>query len=243
MQKVRRLLVGLLMFGVIYWISLYVVPRLGLIRQIRAAQPWIGPGDVTQVCFLLLSLFLMLRLGRGRLGAFGFRGVSLRWIGKALLTALLVSVPISLVGMILIGLLSGPRPGEAPGEGPLGGGFLGTVLSVWILASACEEVFYRGLLQSYLDPLREWSIRIGRRSLGLHIVLPALAFGLGHLCLWGMLPRPMVVLILVSATVLGLLAGHYRDRTGSLIPAYCVHVMFNVTGMLLGMLLAHLGPA
>jgi membrane protease YdiL (CAAX protease family) len=42
----------------------------------------------------------------------------------------------------------------------------------------------------------------------------------------------MVVLIVISATALGFIAGYFRERTNSLMPAIAVHMTFNiVTGV------------
>jgi membrane protease YdiL (CAAX protease family) len=38
--------------------------------------------------------------------------------------------------------------------------------------------------------------------------------------------------VIVLTTLLGLVAGYYREKTGSLIPAIIIHALFNVGGML-----------
>jgi membrane protease YdiL (CAAX protease family) len=47
----------------------------------------------------------------------------------------------------------------------------------------------------------------------------------------------MVVFIVINATILGLLAGYYRETSGSIIPAIAVHMTFNVVGAGLPMVL------
>jgi membrane protease YdiL (CAAX protease family) len=69
-----------------------------------------------------------------------------------------------------------------------------------------------------------------------HISLPvalcAVCFGLGHLCLYGRVPDMLLISILVSTTVAGLVAGYYREQTGSLLPAIAAHMTFNIVGTL-----------
>jgi membrane protease YdiL (CAAX protease family) len=43
---------------------------------------------------------------------------------------------------------------------------------------------------------------------------------------------PKTILICISATLLGIVAGTYRQASGSLIPAILVHLLFNVGGTL-----------
>lgn len=113
-----------------------------------------------------------------------------------------------------------------------------TILFVWLYASVAEELLYRGLLQGLLAAWSERGVRLfGRWFLGLPVWISAIAFGLGHLPLWRMM-GPMTIAICLSATALGLIAGHYRQQSRSLLPAVIVHTLFNIGGTLPGWLLA-----
>ena len=125
-------------------------------------------------------------------------------------------------------------------KGPWTGGLPQTVLFVWIIASICEEVFYRGLLQGVLDPLRKYGVRVLGVRFTAPVALCAVAFGLGHLCLRGMVPTPMLIAILISTTALGFIAGYFREKTGSLVPAIAAHMTFNVVGTLMPLLVRSL---
>ena len=48
----------------------------------------------------------------------------------------------------------------------------------------------------------------------------------------------MTIAICVSAGLLGLVAGYYRQQTQSLLPAIIVHALFNIGGTLPGWLLS-----
>ena len=38
--------------------------------------------------------------------------------------------------------------------------------------------------------------------------------------------------VIVLTSLLGIVAGYYREKTGSLIPAIIIHALFNIGGML-----------
>jgi membrane protease YdiL (CAAX protease family) len=49
----------------------------------------------------------------------------------------------------------------------------------------------------------------------------------------------MVALVVPTATILGFIAGYFREKTGSIVPAIVAHFVFNVVGAgipMLGML-------
>jgi membrane protease YdiL (CAAX protease family) len=85
-------------------------------------------------------------------------------------------------------------------------------------------------------------VRIRRLHLSLPVIVAALFFAAMHIPLLIMGIDPwMGVSILVSAFLLGLIAGFYRERSGSLLPAYVAHMLANVFGMGIGHLLGRAG--
>lgn len=125
----------------------------------------------------------------------------------------------------------------APGEAKDVSSFLGLsrvqeILFVWVYASVSEEVLARGLLQSLLRPLARVRLPIGGgRHLSFPVVLSAAFFGCMHVVLSDVLGSA-VVAVIVLTTLLGLVAGYYRERTGGLVPAIIVHSLFNIGGSL-----------
>jgi len=93
----------------------------------------------------------------------------------------------------------------------------GTVLTILFWSSAmvtapiAEELFFRGVLQSFLTALL--------RSRWRGIALSALCFGLVHM------PQPHAIPALVF---LGLVIGYAYERTGSLVPPILMHMLFNL---------------
>jgi len=102
------------------------------------------------------------------------------------------------------------------------------VLTVWIIASTCEEVFYRGLIQGFLEPLKERGFRIFKVRVSLPAAASAVLFGLGHFCLLGMAGLPFVLVIVLSCTATGFVCAYFREKTGSLVPAVAAHMTANI---------------
>ncbi len=122
---------------------------------------------------------------------------------------------------------------EGMGKAPFTDSLLKNIISIWILVSMIEEIFYRGFLQTFLNPLKDIGLKLGKVYLSLPIITAAIMFVLMHLCLLGKMPDRMVYFVIVNAFILGLIAGYYREKSRSLIPAYFVHLAFNIVGMMI----------
>jgi hypothetical protein len=110
---------------------------------------------------------------------------------------------------------AGYRPGGHPTLDALEQGQpTATVAALWagalLVAPVAEELFFRGVLQTVLVGLL--------RSRWWGIAAASLAFGFVHLS------QPHAVPALV---LLGVLIGYVFERTGSLLPAVVIHVLFN----------------
>ena len=107
------------------------------------------------------------------------------------------------------------------------------LLFVWIASTISEEIFTRGWAQGALDRWR--GVRFGGYSLP--VITAAVLFGSMHATLVSRGVDVLTTVIVVgSATLLGLIAGKLRERHGGLAPAIAVHMSFNVGGAIGGML-------
>jgi uncharacterized protein len=101
-----------------------------------------------------------------------------------------------------------------------------------VLVPVGEELVFRGLLLGILlDRLRRGpGVGAGDR---LAILYSALAFGAAHAsnALFGVTPSFVVVQVVV-ATLLGLILGHLRVRTGSLLAPVFLHTLVNGINLL-----------
>lgn len=217
-DKPIRILSGIGITAAIAIVSMYSG------RVISLPKDGFFPGSfITHSLMLLLSLAVIGLGFRGRFSEFGLTVANYRFRSKILLWVLPTGILSSLA-------LLAPEAGDSPG-------FLGDmtklqlVVFVWFYASLCEEVLTRGLLQTLLSANDSSGTR--NRIFTMPVVVSGLVFGAMHLVLIGPLGKMAVVPIILT-TLLGFLAAHYREKTGSLIPAFIVHALFNVGGMLPG---------
>ena len=235
MSSTMRVVAGFVLWAFIYGVSLYLIPGLAPVRGLREACPWLGSGDVTQFFFLAFSITAMWIIGRGQLGQFGFKLVGPGKLVKPALISAGVSGGLFILGIVAMNIFEGgpPSGGSAEAEGAahrMMPSFLKTLISIWIIASTCEEIFYRGLVQTLLEPLRRYSIAFLKIRLTAPVLISGIVFGLGHLCLMRMFGGVFLVEIIISCCVVGIVAAYYREKTGSLLPAIAAHVAANVVG-------------
>jgi membrane protease YdiL (CAAX protease family) len=178
---------------------------------------------------LVASLALMLLLSRGRPARFGLR-LPARF---AVAPLVLLSCGIPAAAALLAALL--------PGEGltfTAGYSLPQLVTGVWIYASLAEETLTRGLILGFLAPLGRRGLRAGRLFLSAPVLVAAGFFAALHLGLFSLgVDAPTVLQVVILAFALGLVAGHYRERSGSLLPAFLAHTLANATGWAIDRLL------
>jgi membrane protease YdiL (CAAX protease family) len=106
-----------------------------------------------------------------------------------------------------------------------------------VYASIAEEVLTRGLIQGYLNSYSNSGMQIANVFLSIPVLVGALFFGLMHLATLTLgLDFITVVATVVSATIVGIIAGYYCEKTGSLLPAILIHMLFNIAGSLVGIM-------
>lgn len=187
----------------------------------------------TQSLELALSLLAIALLGRGCFGDYGFRLPKSEYFSTSGLAQLLMPVLGALgVGMaasIAILILGGSgNPMVKQLSLPQ------IILFVWIFSSIIEEVFTRGFLQSHLSigasTERLPVFRVSRPTL-----IAAAFFAAMHLVLFiSGIDAVSIIVTLLFTFSLGLLAGHQRERSGSLLPAIGIHMLGNIGGFLGG---------
>ena len=234
----RRTFWAIALFLSVYCLAVMIVPSLCMLLGLAGMCPWlVKTGLVSQFTFLIASLTLMAVIGRGDLTGYGLRFAGAGYVIRAILIS--AAAMLVLISPMVIMALANPQAtaedSEGSGFGPEG--LLQTILFVWLIASVCEEVFYRGLLQGFLCPLTSYGVRLLKVYISFPVAFCAVSFGLGHLCLLGTVPGPLLAGILISTTTAGFIAGYYREQTGSLVPAIAAHMTFNVVGTMVPLLL------
>jgi len=158
-------------------------------------------------------------------GDFGFRRSRGGWFRLA-------------VGAVVLGILSTLLV-KAIGGGGLDAALAGArpveIVLLLLVATCVEEFFVRGWIQGFLEPLRDRRIGIGDATISVPVATGALAFGAMHLSLTrSAIDAATIACVLAFTTLLGLLAGLARERSGSLGPAIATHLAGNIGGVLGG---------
>jgi membrane protease YdiL (CAAX protease family) len=209
-RAIRATGLTLLLFVAVYLPTSAIARALHL--QLAATVPFV-------MFFTFVTACLFIRgLASRRHEAVAQYGINVPAV-RHIVSAVIVSVPISIVTALLLS-----RVHES---GPLAGLSLApwlVVLYFVVGAPVQEELIFRGLLQTTLAtriaPLTAPSSMYGVVAL----LLVALLFGSIHLVV-----GPYTA---VAAFILGAIAGEFRRRSGSLIPAIICHAFFNLAGII-----------
>lgn len=211
-MKIQALKAVLLVIG--FFLLVYV-PTFAIVGFIKPSITIAVPLTIVISFVLAISIIAIRVLISGSWREHGFRLSERRYI----LAAIVIGLPLGLVLTFIDHAIS-------PGD-PLGIGHL----KVWMLviyfligSSIQEEVIFRGLLQTVLAKHLNLKVGVAGKTLSLAVLLIALLFGLIHLEV-----GPFTAF---AAFLLAVLAGELRHRSGSLLPAVLVHVIFNASGLL-----------
>jgi membrane protease YdiL (CAAX protease family) len=215
-------------------LGLLVVAFIGAVMSLAAVMrggkppqdPWLV-FPLNHLSMAFASVLLCCVVSRGNLDRYGFTRGRFRFNPRLLLWTLggvLGAVFLSLSGAGGVMAFQDLTPVQI-------------VVLTWLLASVAEEIYARGLIQGYLEPLRPLGLRVWRMQLSLPMLFGAAWFAALHLSVLTLGANLLTVaIIIVYAFVLGLVAGHQREKTGSLIPAVLMHSLFNIGGTAIGWL-------
>lgn len=214
-------LLGLLVLGLYSSVNMF----LGQHPDPVLSSQW-TVGCLSPVAGLVFCVLIMLALSKGRLSGYGFRIAGNLQIKRVAILGLVIGVLMTLLEPLL-------AIEEHAAVADLS--FVQIVVIVWLGASIFEEVLTRGLIQGILTPLTKHGFTLFGLRISLPVLVSALFFGLMHL---GLLSLGMglysVLYVVIFAFILGLMAGYYREKTGSLIPAVILHMFGNVGGTCAG---------
>jgi membrane protease YdiL (CAAX protease family) len=225
-MKFARLALGVMLALLVAALGMMLV-SVGGVRPTMSGSGWLSSGITMQAAMLVVSLIFILALSRGRPALYGFR-VPTRGQIK---TAMVVGSIAAIITHVVVAVVWRVLPPSTGHPGTAGASFLQIVITVWIIASICEEVLYRGLVQSFLEPLGTHGLEVFGIRLSLPVIAAAILFGCMHMMLLaGGADGFLVGGIVGTAIVVGLVAGYHREKSGSLVPAILVHMLFNAYG-------------
>lgn len=197
-----------------------VLIKLGNVSKADAQIAAIPLIIFISVAIALAAMMFLARRSHLTLAAYGFKSTTLRQLALALVLGLVFALGLRALSRIL----------------PLGASAdLGdlrqwqVILFFWIAAPVQEETIFRGLIQSVVELRQPLLLKLGRVTLPFPVLVSALLFAVVHIAtvrLGASLSEALFVVC--GAFVLGILAGWLRWKSGSLLPAILVHVLFNV---------------
>ena len=187
-------------------------------------------GAIFKILLALISLFIIALIPKKDLKSFGFcLPKRLNYLKLVGITFVVTLGGIFLLAPLYMGFLSNVFQVKMSGGFNLGSSVWVMIIGVWFWSSVTEEIFSRGMVQSLLQDLTKYRFL----GLSLPVWISAILFGAGHLTVFKLSSSPFFVMFIVSnATIMGLLAAYYREKSGSIIPAIIVHILANVFGSL-----------
>lgn len=223
MRIFGRIIVALLMAIIILIVASAFMMSLPNASQLLEKYPWLM-GFIPHTSMLVISTLILLILGRGKLGQYGYKLPTNFSFPQIVILPLIVGI----IANVILSFLPSTESFM-----PEGYSFGHIVLFIWLYASICEEIYTRGLIQGYLKPLANHAIVVFKIRLSLPVIIGAAYFSLIHLMAFAASLNPITLIVfLIIAFVLGMIAGYQLEKTGSLIPAIIVHMMFNISGSL-----------
>lgn len=230
MKTLSGVLIAILLLILVDLPARGVLAALG--THLSTAPWWLKPA-IRQGIELLMVILTIVVIWKGEFWLFGFRFSGQLKVWKSIL----FSLPLFLLSMIIGGICAGlitALVGETSFYDFGNLNLLQQIIKVWILASIVEEIVFRGLILTYLSSCIPHSFSFFRLRISYATLIAALMFSLAHLVL---LTRgagaAQIVMIEIFTFILGVAAGYFREKTGSLVPAIIIHMLFNVWGSVL----------
>jgi len=170
-----------------------------------------------KLAMVIVSLVLMALIGRDR-RTWGFVAPR-EWFLSTMLPICGAGMLGALATATILGLGLPPLAGLSELSVPT------LVLVIWFGSTIAEEIFVRGLIQGWMQPLTA-----GEH--GGRVLASGILFGAMHLGLFaGDTDARTAVTIVVATTLLGLICAWSRERSGSLVGPLTAHFAFNACGV------------
>ena len=185
-------------------------------------------GKLTQIaiCFLVVAW-----IGSSQWHRYGLRLSQDAGTGRRA-TMLAVALPITLFAGVLVLLVLGVVDKTTIIGLSYRAPFWEGLFFQFVLVGIAEELWFRGMLQSYLDQLLPGHVRVWGANLGWGFVLTALMFVLVHVI--EARTGPVRILTDTSSAIMvfpfAVIAGYLRSYTGSLLLPIVLHGLFDGLG-------------
>lgn len=221
MRPLEKLQVPLafVLFYLTYFVLGKYVYQIPSLRDFGTTFPVI----LMQLTFLISSLFSILILPKS-FRQFGFT-VARFSLPRVALSIFVLQLPPNII--LAFAVANGSPLFQSSGS------YWIIILTYLICSPLAEEIFYRGLVQTLLEPLSGYQIRIFKFALSAPVIISALLFSVIHAYAYSYLKSfeiQSIIMNFTMITLLGLICGYLREKHGSLLPAICAHALYNLLG-------------
>jgi len=173
-----------------------------------------------EVPMLLIAIFMIRRLSKGKFGNYGFN------LGSRDLK-LAFSIVVGIVFALFMALID-YLPPIVQGRFEIGydltfTNVLGTLSFMWIFVGIAEETLSRGLIQTYLMKNMSGDVKIASWNIKRATILSGAIFGLSHFFNIYRKPLEFVIPQMIYATVFGIIVGYVYQETQSLAGPIVMH--------------------
>ncbi|TFG27558.1 CPBP family intramembrane metalloprotease [Candidatus Thorarchaeota archaeon] len=218
--------ISMVIYAASFAVMVAVAKRRKIEPNITLTNPWISSAIVSPVV-LGLSLFAIFLLSMGMLPLWGFQVPTFEVMIQLSVIGIFAAVVIVLVSEHI-----SPTPEKMSPPSDRRGRFIFFIVIV-LLASIAEEMLFRGFLQNILDNTLLLALDFGWFTITGGAVVSAIFFGMIHVAPAKQMGSSVPVLV-ISAAILGLIAGVFLTFSGSMILPIIVHIEFNLVGFILG---------
>jgi membrane protease YdiL (CAAX protease family) len=232
----RTLSTILIALALLLVVDLPVRGILAALSSVLTSAAWWVKPLIRQILEVAIAMVLMVVINRtADFQKYGFHFSGNLSIWKSIIFAPVLFILSLIIGGVFASIMTvlagGPTPTYDFGNMTL----FQTIIRVWILASIAEEIIFRGLILTYLSSRIDTSFSIFRVRITHSTLIAAIFFSLAHFMLLTKgAGAAQMAFIAIMTFILGIGAGYFREKTGSLVPAVIMHMLFNVFGQLMG---------
>ena len=218
--------VSMVIYAAAFAVMVTVVKKRKQEANVTLTHPWMSSAIVSPVvlCLSLLAIYL---LSMGMLPLWGFQLPTVEVLGLFSTIGIVTAICVVLASEHI-----SPTPEKMNPPSDMRGRIQFFVVIV-LLASIAEEMLFRGFLQNILDNSLLLAINLGWFSITGGAIISAIVFGMIHIAPAKQMGSSVPVLV-ISAMILGLLAGIFLTASGSIILPIILHLEFNLIGFILG---------
>ncbi|RKX65172.1 hypothetical protein DRP44_06935 [candidate division TA06 bacterium] len=223
MNKILKMFLGIFVTFLVLMIS------GGIEITLKSLSISIPEGVGSQFGILIISILLIFLFSRKQIIKFNISKLKIRQLIYPIGLTVLLSILIYLFSMIV---------GNENHPSATSMSVLQQLIFIVFFASLSEELLFRGFLQNMLEPIRSCGINISNIRLSLPVIISGVLFGIMHFALVSTgASFSLVIQIVVSAMLLGMIAGFFQEKHNNFTFAFIVHMTANLSGLIISIVL------